>query len=124
MSSRTQNKRLISIESIHFMEVVFNSRILYFSNTEVSRFKMFDRIPFRRTLKRPQVMVPPFFGRRFRSEPETVGPSHQGFDNPIYGNTPIDASIFFFIPNSDLYILSNFDEHNSGVYYASLWCCY
>lgn len=60
------------------------------SNTEVSRFKMFDRIPFRRTLKRPQVMVPPFFGRRFRSEPETVEPSHQGFDNPIYGNTPID----------------------------------
>jgi hypothetical protein len=52
-------------------------------------------------------MVPPFFGRRFRSEPETVGPSHQGFDNPIYGNTPIDVNIVS-IPNSHLYILSNF----------------
>ena len=104
MSSRTKT---VSIESIHLNKVVFNSRILYFSNTEVSRFKMFDRIPFRRTLKRPQVMVPPFFGRRFRSEPETVGPSHQGFDNPMYGNTPIDVNIVS-IPNSHLYILSNF----------------
>ena len=92
---QVEQKKTVSIEFINFIEVFFNFRILYFSNTEVSRFKMFDRIPFRRTLKRPQVMVPPFFGRRFRSEPETVGPSHQGFDNPIYGNTPIDVSIVF-----------------------------
>ncbi|XP_071161808.1 protein amnionless-like [Mytilus edulis] len=58
---------------------------------EISGFKVFDRISFRRPkVKRPHVEVPPFLRFSFRSEQaENVGPSHQGFENPIFGNSPI-----------------------------------
>ncbi|XP_062578072.1 uncharacterized protein LOC134239956 [Saccostrea cucullata] len=48
------------------------------------RKKSFKKPNFRK----PRVEVPPSFGFRFGG-PENVGPS-QGFDNPMYGNNPLE----------------------------------
>ncbi|KAK3093510.1 hypothetical protein FSP39_016612 [Pinctada imbricata] len=53
-------------------------------------FKVFDKISFKKpNFRKPRVEVPPSFGFRYGNA-ETVGPSTQGFDNPMYGNNPLE----------------------------------
>lgn len=59
------------------------------SPTDELGFKVFDKISFKKpNFRKPRVEVPPSFGFRFGG-PENVGPS-QGFDNPMYGNNPLE----------------------------------
>ncbi|XP_056022820.1 uncharacterized protein LOC125649614 [Ostrea edulis] len=59
------------------------------STTDDLGFKVFDKITFKKpNFRKPRVEVPPSFGFRFGG-PENVGPS-QGFDNPMYGNNPLE----------------------------------
>lgn len=62
------------------------------STTDDLGFKVFDKITFKKpNFRKPRVEVPPSFGFRFGG-PENVGPS-QGFDNPMYGNNPLEVSV-------------------------------
>lgn len=64
----------------------------HFRNDDAFKFKMFDRISFRRKIRKPRLEVPPIFGFGTRSEPENMGPAHQGFENPVFRNTSNDVS--------------------------------
>lgn len=70
---------------------------------------MFDRISFRRKIRKPRLEVPPIFGFGSRSEPENVGSAHQGFENPVFGNVS-DVSVFghtFLVWGSDVSVYWN-----------------